>query len=348
MGLFGKIKNIFYDEEIVEVPVEEKRQEVQPRIEEVRIPKREDTVIRQEMPSFKMEEPQRETREPERPKSVAPIYTERDLFKTQPSFKFPVIDEEDDEPVIRQEAVKPRTRSSILDYDMRPNRKEPERKPEYKTPNKINNNNNNNNSSRGFGNYSNSSSAPEKTFKPSPVISPVYGVLDKNYTKEEIRQRNEYVRHNPSDMNYDSVRRKAYGTLEDELENTLSKISEKPKTDKPSSSSPLEDTKSIEDLLSEIEGNRNMSIGEVEEQYKDKLEEDDTGEFGFNFKVEGHDVVKQDDVAKENSLLDDFKTRFESDNESVKEEPKEEGFEKTLEHDLFNLIDSMYEEKEGE
>lgn len=28
-------------------------------------------------------------------------------------------------------------------------------------------------------------------------------------------------------MNYDAVRRKAYGTLEDELENTLTKLSEK-------------------------------------------------------------------------------------------------------------------------
>lgn len=345
MGLFGKIKNIFYDEEIVEVPVEEKRQEVQPRIEEVRIPKREEQVIRKEMPSFKMEEPivQREKREPERPKSVAPIYTERDLFKTQPSFKFPVIDEEDEEPVIRREENKPRTRSAILDYDMRPQKRDADRTSEYKMPNKINNSNS---SSRSYGVQSNKNS--ERTFKPSPVISPVYGVLDKNYTKEEIRQRNEFVRHNPSDMNYDSVRRKAYGTLEDELENTLSKISEKPKEEK-STSAPLEDTKSIEDLLSEIEGNRNMSIGEVEEQYKDKLEEDDTGEFGFNFKVEGHESIKQEEDKSEeqSSLLDDFKTRFES-KEEIKEEPKEEGFEKTLEHDLFNLIDSMYEEKEGE
>ena len=230
MGLFGKIKNIFYDEEIVEVPVEEKRQEVQPRIEEVRIPKREEPVIRQEIPAFKAPEPvvHKESKELER-KPIAPIYTERDLFKTQPSFKFPVIDEEDEEPVIRQEPPKQRTRSSILDYDMRPTRKEPERKPEYKSPNKINNN------SSGSRSYSSPASTnSERTFKPSPVISPVYGVLDKNYTKEEIRQRNEYVRHNPSDMNVDSVRRKAFGTLEDELENTLSKISEKPKKEEKS------------------------------------------------------------------------------------------------------------------
>lgn len=27
---------------------------------------------------------------------------------------------------------------------------------------------------------------PKKVFKPSPIISPVYGVLDKNYHKEDI------------------------------------------------------------------------------------------------------------------------------------------------------------------
>lgn len=337
MGLFGKIKNIFYDEEIVEVPVEEKRQEVQPRIEEVRIPKREEPVIRQEVPSFKMEEPvKREAREPLGSKPVAPIYTERDLFKTQPSFKFPVIDEEDEEPVPVREKPQPRTRSSILDYDLKPQRREPERKPEYKLPNKINNSNS---SSR------NANNGSERSFKPSPVISPVYGVLDKNYTKEEIRQRNEYVRHNPSDMNYDSVRRKAYGTLEDELESTLSKISEKPKKEEKLA----EDTKSIEDLLNEIEGNRNMSIGEVEEKYKDKLENDDTGEFGFNFKVDGQNFEpfkREENKEEKSSPLEDFKTKFESKEEETT--PQEEGFEKTLEHDLFNLIDSMYEEKEGE
>ena len=62
----------------------------------------------------------------------------------------------------------------------------------------------------------------KKVFKPTPIISPVYGVLDKNYHKEDIVSRNE-VRNNvePDEMSIDSIRNKAYGTLEDELENTL-------------------------------------------------------------------------------------------------------------------------------
>ncbi len=63
----------------------------------------------------------------------------------------------------------------------------------------------------------------KKIFKPTPIISPVYGVLDKNYHKEDIVSRK--VESKNIDQNgepsIDSIRNKAYGTLEDELENTL-------------------------------------------------------------------------------------------------------------------------------
>ena len=118
---------------------------------------------------------------------------------------------------------------------------------------------------------------PDRIFKPSPVISPVYGVLDKNYTREEIIERQENITRttNPKDMNYDAVRRKAYGTLEDELENTLSKLSEPEIHEKVEKPVTKEEEKSIEDLLNEIEGNRNMSIGDIEEKIKDKMEEEE-------------------------------------------------------------------------
>lgn len=62
----------------------------------------------------------------------------------------------------------------------------------------------------------------KKVFKPTPIISPVYGVLDKNYHKEDIR-----VSNNSSSsayhksMSIDDIRKKAYGTLQDDLEVTL-------------------------------------------------------------------------------------------------------------------------------
>lgn len=59
----------------------------------------------------------------------------------------------------------------------------------------------------------------KKIFKPTPIISPVYGILDKNYHKEDIVSRNEVKE--PELNPIDTIRNKAYGTLEDELENTL-------------------------------------------------------------------------------------------------------------------------------
>lgn len=62
----------------------------------------------------------------------------------------------------------------------------------------------------------------KKIFKPTPIISPVYGILDKNYHKEDIVSRQEVrLGKESSESTIDLIRNKAYGTLEDELENTL-------------------------------------------------------------------------------------------------------------------------------
>ena len=62
----------------------------------------------------------------------------------------------------------------------------------------------------------------KKNFKPTPIISPIYGVLDKNYHKEDIVSRQDLQNEkNVQESPIDTIRNKAYGTLEDELENTL-------------------------------------------------------------------------------------------------------------------------------
>lgn len=281
MGLFDKIKSVFYDEEIIEVPEEKvKREEVKPKIEKVERP-----LVEEEKP---------------KPKLETPVYTEREIFKTESSasFKFPMIDEEEEKP-------KQRSRVNVLEERTKESSKRENKYVDL------------------FKEKSAPEKKPERIFKPSPVISPVYGVLDKNYTKEEIMERSQEViprTTSPKDMNYDAVRRKAYGTLEDELESTLTELSEPKHTEKPAEKT---DNKSIEDLLSEIEGNKNMSIGEIEEKIKDKMEEEE------------NEPISLDKVS------DTY-----SEDESVNEDAG--AYDKTLEHDLFNLIDSMYEEKEGE
>ena len=302
MGLFGKIKNIFYDEEIVDVPEEPKSVE-KPKNEEVKVEKKVEP-IKRETPVI----------------NTTPTYSEREIFtrETTNTFKFPMLDEEEVKPV--------RTRVNALESARMEKKKEETEKArtdKYKDLFKEN---------------TTTSSKPDRIFKPSPVISPVYGVLDKNYTREEIIERQENITRttNPKDMNYDAVRRKAYGTLEDELESTLSKLSEPEIHEKVEKPVTKEEEKSIEDLLNEIEGNRNMSIGDIEEKIKDKMEEEE-----------------QESISDDEFLKEFMARTSKKEEETIKEEKattKEEDVDadKTLEHDLFNLIDSMYEDKEGE
>ncbi len=61
-----------------------------------------------------------------------------------------------------------------------------------------------------------------KAFKPTPIISPVYGVLDTNYKKEDIKTKeNIGIQRPPRKASIDDVRQKAFGTLEDVIEQTV-------------------------------------------------------------------------------------------------------------------------------
>lgn len=63
----------------------------------------------------------------------------------------------------------------------------------------------------------------EREFKPTPIISPIYGILDKNYHKEDIVEKKEpKTTYKPnSKYSIDSVRNKAYGTLEEQLQDEV-------------------------------------------------------------------------------------------------------------------------------
>lgn len=144
---------------------------------------------------------------------------------------------------------------------------------------------------------------PTKKFKPTPIISPVYGILDKNYHKEDIVNRTDDTEYTSVDkFNVDSVRDKAYGTLEDELENTLF---------------------GNNSILFNEDKNNVSSITEEKESNNDDLLDD----------LKDEDKELQDlenitmDIGKElDSLLN-----------------KKEKYTEDSEDDLFDLIDSMYE-----
>ena len=288
MGVFTKLKGIFYDE-VDEDEVEEKDE-----IEKVSRFVKKDKKEEPEMPKIEEVKLDREPEEEKIEVKEEPIkedntFNERDLFRSERTFNF--VDFSDDE----EEEVIPSRRNVLSDAN---------RAPKLETPAKE--------------------TTEVKAFKPTPVISPIWGVLNKDYKKDEIVEKEpSQDRITAAVTSYDTVRRKAYGTLEDELEDTLNSMSKvtpnkiQEEVDKVDKDMDLleQKTQKIEDLISKIEDASNeldktmsMSIGELE----DKAAE-------ANY---------QEEVEEEENVSD--KTLTDS----------------TLEHDLFNLIDSMYDDKE--
>ena len=63
---------------------------------------------------------------------------------------------------------------------------------------------------------------PKKVFKPSPIISPVYGILDKNYKKDDIvTKKSPRSSYHSENITVDDVRKRAFSTLEDDLKNEI-------------------------------------------------------------------------------------------------------------------------------
>lgn len=176
-----------------------------------------------------------------------------------------------------------------------------------------------------------------KLFKPSPIISPVYGVLDKNYHKDDIVPRRENrVDMRSGELTIDDVRKKAYGTLEDEIDATL--FEEPVKTEEEVG------TTSINGLEDDIFKDLEIDMG------KEDLEMEET--------IDTHDVVEDDNEfqLEDNTLEEENK---DSDNlveeamnmgigeEVIIDKDEETAPEEDLEDsDLFNLIDSMYEKRD--
>ena len=114
----------------------------------------------------------------------------------------------------------------------------------------------------------------KKVFKPSPVISPVYGVLDKNYSKEDITSKDGLLNDSEDKIDIDYVIKKAYGsdtTLKEENKEEDTKIDlfkeEEIKSEDVNVTELDEKIKSIDDLLKDTSDDDFYSL--VDSMYKD-------------------------------------------------------------------------------
>ena len=143
----------------------------------------------------------------------------------------------------------------------------------------------------------------KKIFRPSPVISPVYGVLNQNYTKDDVIVKTDTGVKSPT---LEDVRKKAY---EKQKEEENKKVDDE-------FAEPL---KTLDEIL--INNQNIKEEPEIEETPVEKVDK--------NVKLEKKIEVKEEE--KVNVSDDDDKSEDD-----------------TLEKDLFNLIDSMYENKDEE
>ena len=155
-------------------------------------------------------------------------------------------------------------------------------------------------------------------FKPSPIISPVYGILDKNYKKEDIVDKSDTPiitssRRTAKEMTLDEVRQKAFGTLEDDIDLNLN--TERPKRREELMESVYDETTLENDIFEEM-------------RLADRSIETETDDITLG-NVHSDSMI---DIIRDNGDdLEETLNNVELD-----------------ESDLFNLIDSMYEKRDEE
>ena len=189
----------------------------------------------------------------------------------------------------------------------------------------------------------------KSVFRPSPIISPIYGLLDKNYKKEDIVNRREthitssYERRN---LSVDDVRKKAYGTISDDLIDDMDKevVQEEKQITEKFDDNVLVDL-SDENKKPEID---TITMGDAEEYFED---------LGLEYNVDYVDASKDNKKEEKKEVEEvkekkvEVKKREKDSYDEVEEvnevtEVAEDSTDDSDDDNLFDLIDSMYQEKE--
>ena len=293
MGLLNKIKGILFEEveedEVVSTPKSEEKKPIAEKIE----------------PQRKVEEPV----EKSVPKVTAPVketktenLNERDLFKSDNISPFFDFDEEEFSNMSRVQ--KPKT-TNVMEY---------ERKKRVEKRYDMGN----------FSKIERTEVVEKKKFKPSPIISPVYGILNEDYKPEDIKSKTDNVVNTGLDFN--SVRKKAFGeeTL-DEPEATYYEESVTVKV-KENEEEKQQKVKTIDELL---EDTSDVTI-DVDE--KNSVEDK-------NNKEATNEVADYERIDKD---LEEVTAKCDVNKTEMKKVEDDD----TLENDLFDLIDSMYDNRE--
>ena len=152
-----------------------------------------------------------------------------------------------------------------------------------------------------------------RVFKPSPIISPIYGILDKNYRKEEvIAKRETRISSTYKKPDLDSVRNRAFAKIDEDKEVTKP-ISETEKRKDETNNKKVYDVNNTKPQVNKV------TLADADEYYND---------LGLAYNVD------YSDASRENTRSAKY---------NQKEKKKEK---KDVDDSLFDLIDSMYSKEE--
>lgn len=297
MKLLEKLKNTFFEEEYIEVDEPEvKEQVVAKKVEPKEIKKE----VKREVHEIPVEK-----KEPVVSQETV-NYSDSKLVNGDS--KLPYFEDDD---FIEEEVIKPVS--------------EPPKKIYGGTPDKL---------YSSINNHTTSSSKPygtpvKESFKPTPIISPIYGILDKNYHKDEVIDRKDkpasYVSRKNADL--DSVRRKAYGEI--------NPIEDMPINDDKKNEIENDDNQLEDNLLYDMTNDSSapsvdkVTIADAEEYFND---------LGLEYNIDYKDSRYEKATGRRTSSNNSDKT-----DEDTKKEDSDDA---NLDDNLFDLIDSMYEDGE--
>ena len=185
-------------------------------------------------------------------------------------------------------------------------------------------------------------------FKATPVISPVYGILDKNYHKDEVKEKTEeVVMKRPSKkVDFETVRKKAFGNLADDIkDNLMCENCELYKEVKKISS--LKEDDLLYDMT--VEDTEDVTIEKAYDNYeefgvayepKEKAEEVHEVNTVIN-NNSNNDIVKEEEKVQFEDIPEEVPSRCNKNSHIEEKEDK-------VDADFFELIDSMYKERSDE
>ena len=351
MKLLDKIKDLFMDEVLDEDELELEEEEK----EEYKAP------AKNELPKVMRETISREEKRESKNANLDVVKEDRKEESTNKKFNFPVdfdtdlVDDKKREPVkekkwdMSEDFLRENNHSNINVLQL-----------EKETSRRV---------SELYANKKTEDKSVKPKFKASPVISPVYGILDKNYKKDEVKEKTDDVtmmKRPSKKVDFETVRKKAFGNLVDDIkDNMLCENCELYKEVKKISA--LKE----DDLLYE------MTVDDEDKDVTIEKAYDDYEEFGVAYEpsadrnkhVEEAPIINDNNGVEEEPTFTSIKAKIETEEEvevinnvSVVPEEKseeevkekkipsrsEEKKDSKVDDDFFELIDSMYKERADE